>query len=82
MNTIHWQNLNVTDADGQHAGTLGEMVRLSPTNLDSAILNEDGSLSEATGFFLSADGEDPDWDTPRGPVDWNGFREALQAARS
>lgn len=33
------------------------------------------------GRFIAAEGEHPDWDTPRGMVDWTGFELALQKAR-
>ena len=75
---LKWSELIVTDSDGNTGDTLGSMVELCSANLDTAVLNN-GRIVEWPGFILSAPGEEPDWDTPRGPVDWDGFMEALAA---
>ncbi len=80
MTTVHWRELEVHDADG-FVGHLGELVDDAPANLDACELNEDGSVSEWQGHFVAAPGEAPDWDTPRGEVDWSGLAAALKAAR-
>ena len=75
--TIRWQDLIVTDADGQEWDSLGGLVARAPANLDNAVTDETGRITEWDGFFLCAPGEDADWDTPRVPVDWDGLREKL-----
>ncbi len=75
----HWKNLIVTD-EGFAIGTLGDTVADCPSMLGSAVVR-DGKVQYWPGFFLSAPGEEPDWDTPRGPVDWTGFVDALFEAR-
>ena len=75
--TTNWRELMVTDADGDSAGTLGDLVDNAPANLDNAVLNSDGSISEWMDFFIAASGEEADWDTPRAAVDWSGFVQAL-----
>ena len=77
---ISWRELIVTDTDGDSWQTLGELVDSAPANLDNAII-VDGRIDSWCGFFISAPDEDPDWDTPRNPVDWSGFVSALAKAR-
>lgn len=79
MEQTHWRDLVVTDTDGQ-TGTLGDLVDHCPANLDNAKI-DDGAIEAWEGFMLSAPGEEPDWDTPRGAVDWSGFADALNTAR-
>jgi hypothetical protein len=78
---INWKNLLVTDSDGDSWGELGAVVSSAPANLDGVVV-ENGAISEWNGFYLSAEDETPDWDTPRGAVDWTGFTEALSEARA
>lgn len=80
--TVSWKNLMVTDAEGDDWGTLGDMVRSAPANLDGAQIGEDGGIDSWPGFFLSAEGETADWDTPRAEVDWTGFAEIIGEARA
>lgn len=81
MNTINWKSLNVYDGPtGGLWGTLGDLVENAPANLDDAKI-VDGQISEWPGFFLAADGEEPNADTPRVGVDWAGFEQALSAHR-
>lgn len=75
-----WQNLIVTDYDGDRVGTLGEVMNSCPANLDSARV-EDGKITSWPQYFLSADGEEANWATPYVPVDWKGFANALNIAR-
>lgn len=75
---MDWRKLIVTDSDGEEWGELGELVDNAPANLDSARI-VDGAIESWDGFFLSAPGEDPDYDTPRAEVDWTGFEEAIVA---
>jgi hypothetical protein len=72
-----WRALLVTDAEGDEGCPLGALVDRDPANLDTARLGAGGEIAEWDGFFIAAPGESPDWDTPRGPVDWSGLREAL-----
>lgn len=72
-----WQDLDVYTADGEYWGTLGDLVKSAPANLDSAEISESGKIECWEGFFLSAEGEGPDWDTPAEPVNWAGLGEAL-----
>jgi len=82
MQPIHWTQLIVTDADGETVGTLGVVVAELPSLLDTATISRSsGELTQWPQMYLSTDGEDPDWDTPRGPVDWSGLAEALSAAQ-
>jgi len=74
---INWRDLVVFDTEGSIGETLGSMVRGCPANLDNAVLNEDGSIAEWAQFLVAAEGEEPDYDTPRCDVDWSGFAEAL-----
>ena len=77
----HWTELIVTN-EQVIQGTLGAMVDDADDHLSRIVLNDDGAIDEWDQFFISADGEDPDYDTPRGPVDWTGFADALASARS
>ncbi len=69
---IHWTELLVTDSDGITCGTLADMVRDAPANFDTATI-EDGRIVSWPDWFISAPGEEPNWDTPRVDVDWGGF---------
>lgn len=73
----NWTELLVTDNEGATGETLGSMVENAPANLDSAVLDSRGRISEWPDFLLSAEGEDADWDTPRAEVNWDGLREKL-----
>lgn len=73
---LKWMDLIVSNEDGATGDTLGEIVNICPANLDNATI-EDGKIVAWPGFMLSAPGEEPDWDTPRGAVDWDGIGEAL-----
>jgi hypothetical protein len=79
---IKWTELKITDANGDtQAVSLGNLVETAPENLDSATI-ANGRIAEWPQFFISAPGENPDWDTPREEVDWGGFPEALRIARA
>ena len=75
--TVSWRDLIVTDAEGDTAGTLGWFVDHAPANLDNAVI-EGGVLKIWDGYFISAEGEDPNFDTPKVPVDWSGFQTAIE----
>jgi len=75
-----WRDLVVSDADGNTGDTLGFFVDSAPANLDDATI-QNGRIVEWPGFFLSIEGEESDWDTPRGDIDWAGFEDALTEAR-
>ena len=74
---INWADLMVTDAEGASGGTLGNLVMSAPANLDSAVLNAEGRIIAWPGFFISAEGEEADWDTPHAAVNWTGLRKQL-----
>ena len=74
-----WRELNVY-SEGELWGSLGELVDNAPANLDGARI-EDGQIAEWQDFLIAAPGEDPDWNTPAGPVDWTLFERSIQAAR-
>jgi hypothetical protein len=74
----NWRELLVTDDTGDLWGTLGGLVDSAPSTLDTCVLNPgDTGIAEWPRFFVHADGEEPNWNTPRGAVDWTGFRTAL-----
>lgn len=77
---ITWRELIVSTSEGSSGETLTSMIRSCPANLDSAVISN-GKIESWYQYFISAPGEDPDWDTPRAPVDWDGFEDALAAAR-
>lgn len=72
MEKLHWTALLVTDSEGDSRGTLGELVKSNPEQLGTADILA-GQIIEWPQFFLSAPGEEPDWDTPHAAVDWTGF---------
>ena len=74
-----WQDLIVWN-DGQEVGTLAEMIASRDRGLTQIdAIGEDGSIAGWQQYFITTEGEEPDWDTPRGEVDWTGFAVALQA---
>lgn len=74
---ITWDELLVTDDQGAAGETLGSMIRSAPGNLDSAIIDHTGKITEWPNFFISAEGEEASSDSPCAPVDWSGLREKL-----
>ena len=82
--TTSWQDLRVSPSDGDGDDlSLGEMVQSKEGRdvLDHYAVIHNGEITDFTQSFLSAPGEAPDWNTPRGDVDWVGFEDALAAAR-
>ena len=79
--TTNWTDLIVTDSDGEQWGSLGGIVENAPANLDNATI-ESGQIDSWDGFFLSAEGEEADADTPRAIVNWDGFADKINQARS
>ncbi len=77
----NWAELIVTDADGDIAGTLGDLVSNAPANLDNARLNDEGIIVEWSGYLLSVDGEATDangFETlDVDAVNWDGLADAL-----
>lgn len=79
---LNWNELVVSDADGDVWGTLGDLVSNAPANLDNAIIGTDGTIQEWEGFFLSEDGQSAVDDNgletlDRNNVNWDGLRDAL-----
>ncbi len=80
--TLNWKDLMVTDAEGDSAGTLGDLVANAPANLDNARLNDEGAVVEWEGYLLSEDGTDATdangFQTLNNDfVNWDGLKEAL-----
>lgn len=74
----NWTELTVINDDGAEIGVLGELARDHAQELGTIEFNPDGSISEWPDHFLRGpDDEDYDWDTPRGAVNWTGFREVV-----
>ena len=73
---IRWENLNVRDGDGCPIGSLLDVVTQSPDILLMATVRG-GKIIQWPDYYISADDEIPDWDTPRGDINWTGFTEAL-----
>jgi hypothetical protein len=81
-----WQDLRVHGEFGDEFGDdewvyLSNLVDLDDSALGKIVLAADGSISRWPGYFVSAEGEDPDlgevdW-VDWGEVDWAGFAEAL-----
>jgi hypothetical protein len=75
-----WRELIVT-TDGHSIGTLADVV--SDQNncaIECATVHAGAKIPRISSWpdhFISAPGENPDWDTPAEPVDWTGFFEAL-----
>lgn len=71
---MHWTQLVVTDSDGSMVGTLGGIIADPDRRhmVHTAYFDHDDSFCWP-GYFISAAGETPDWDTPYGEVDWSGF---------
>lgn len=80
MDRPNWTDLNVVDSEGDNWGNLGDIVRDAPANLDNAEI-VDGAIEQWPGYFMSRPGEDANWDTPAGAVDWAGFEDALASSR-
>lgn len=76
---ISWTDLRVYDVEGDDIGSLGQIVERAPELLATARTAE-GRIAEWGQHFIAAPGEEPDWDTPAGGVDWTGFVAALERA--
>ena len=74
---IPWRDLDVYDPDGGCRATLGQMVDRGYVALHAIVLADSGSIREWVNHLVAGPAEAPDWDTPKIPVDWTGFREAL-----
>ena len=77
---VTWRELIVTDSDNDECGTLGDIVADNPAMLDTATI-EGGIITVWPYYFIAAPGEDPEWDTPRGDVDWTGFDLSMAVIR-
>ena len=83
-NMTHWRDLNATNGPGSTV-KLGEYLDAAARGeceIGDITLNDYGSIIEWAGVMISADGEDPDWNTPRATVDWTGFVDAVNAVRN
>jgi len=70
MKTL-WKDLIVYDDECRELGTLGEITQDHPEMV--SVFNH--PLDGWPGHFIAAEGEEPDWNTPKGEVDWEGFDE-------
>lgn len=79
MNVTHWHDLGVYDADGNHIGTMLDLFQSGGTELEKIDgISADGGIDGWEGYYIASPGEEPDWDTPRGPVDWDGFADDVK----
>ena len=69
-----WKDLIVYDDECRELGTLGEITQDRPEMVSVFHHPSD----DWPGHFIAEEGEEPDWDTPRGAVDWEGFEEIKQ----
>jgi len=76
-----WTDLIVMDSDGEYRGMLGNIADCRDDEtiewLATITLSASGGIDSWPDYFVSAPGEEYDWDTPRGEVDWAGFAEAI-----
>ena len=73
----HWTELTVTDEAGVRLLPLGALVAEGYDRLPDIALDAFGGIDQWQQHMIAAPGEEPDWDTPRGDVDWAGFMAAL-----
>lgn len=80
--SVPWRKLRVYNAgDSENkSDSLKDFLDAADDAKHLPVVAADGSISEWDQFFVAAKGEDPDWDTPKGPVDWTGFADAVQKA--
>jgi len=74
---INWRELRVSGQDD--IGSLGELVDSSYAGLSGIDgVTAAGAISGWHQHFISAPGENPDWDTPHDMVNWAGFSASLE----
>lgn len=78
----NWQKLIVSDMDGNTGNTLISLLHSAPANFDSVKLNAHGGIESWMGFFIHANEEIPDYNTPKQQVNWDGFIDALNSIRN
>lgn len=80
----NWRQLTATYTGGEscNLGDLLEAAGCGRDTIGGIVLDDTGKIIEWQEVFVSADGEEPDWDTPRCPVDWTGLVEAVANARA
>ena len=74
-----WRDLIVTDDEGD-TDNLGIMVDIGEFSLSNITL-ANGRIQTWDNRYISAPGEEPEWDTPRVPVNWDGFADSLKLAQ-
>lgn len=80
MARINWRNLDISDGE-RSLGTLGEVLdNASDSQIKHIRLSPSGEVESWADRYLSTPDEAPGWDTPRGEVDWTGFRDVLAEA--
>ena len=78
--TINWRELIVSTGDAVEGTELGIVTDTDDSSLLSAQV-ENGRIVSWPQLYISAPGEDPDWNTPNVPIDWTGFDQAVQTVR-
>ena len=78
--TIHWRKLIVSTGNAAEGTELGIVTDTDDSSL-LYVQVENGRIVSWPHLFISAPGEDPDWNTPSVPVDWTGFGQAVQTVR-
>ena len=78
--TIHWRKLIVSTGNAAEGTELGIVTDTDDSSL-LYVQVENGRIVSWPQFYISAPGEDPDWNTPSVPVDWTGFGQAVQTVR-
>ena len=74
---ITWRELEVwTCEDNEYCGTLGDLTDNGMLSAHPEV--RDGKIEGWLDYLIAAPREAPDWDTPRQPVDWDGFEEAFK----
>lgn len=77
---VQWKDL-IVGADTWYTMRLGDVLKSDDPDFYPELrriqVNDEGGIGSWEGFYVWADGEDPDASTPRRPVDWSGFAEAL-----
>jgi len=77
---INWRKLNVINCEEDELGKMEDVLAKYPSILRTLELDDTGAIYGWDRHFAYADGERYDCDTPRVPVDWTGFRDAVDAS--
>jgi hypothetical protein len=85
---MNYRELRLIDTDNNET-TIGAAIDRAISLRECSEFDEryltlaaDGSVDSWDGYFVAAQGEDHDCDTPRCAVDWSGFAEAVAEIRA